>query len=49
MEKDQVNGEKIAGKRMLSLDAIREFDMFFITGGTAAIFGICAALGCQNG
>ena len=49
MAKDQVNGEKRTGKRLLSLDALRGFDMFFITGGAAAISGICAALGCQDG
>ena len=41
--------EKKTGGRLLSLDALRGFDMFFITGGAAAISGICAALGCQDG
>ena len=44
-----MNCEKKTGGRLLSLDALRGFDMFFITGGAAAISGICAALGCQDG
>lgn len=36
---------KGSGKRLLSLDALRGFDMFFITGGAMAISGLCAALG----
>ncbi len=37
------------GKRLQSLDALRGFDMFFITGGATAISGLCAALGCDGG
>ena len=32
-------------ERLMSLDALRGFDMFFITGGSAMISGICAAFG----
>lgn len=35
--------------RLMSLDALRGFDMFFITGGSALIAGICAALGSPDG
>ena len=37
------------GRRIASIDALRGFDMFFITGGAALIGGICAALGCGDG
>ena len=33
-------------ERLWSLDALRGFDMFFITGGAGIISGLCAALGC---
>jgi len=36
-------------ERLLSLDALRGFDMFFITGGSALIVGLCAAFGCADG
>lgn len=32
--------------RLDSLDVLRGFDMFFITGGAAMIVGLCAALNC---
>ena len=35
--------------RLLSLDALRGFDMFFITGGSALITAICVACGCGEG
>ncbi len=34
--------------RLLSLDALRGFDMFFIMGGAVLIRAICAALGAPN-
>ena len=37
------------GNRLLSLDALRGFDMFFITGGAVAISGVCSAIGCADG
>lgn len=33
----------------MSLDALRGFDMFFITGGAGIIAGLCAALGWADG
>lgn len=33
----------------MSLDALRGFDMFFITGGAAVISSLCVALGCRDG
>ena len=35
--------------RLMSLDALRGFDMFFITGGSALITGLCVAFGCGDG
>ena len=35
--------------RILSIDALRGFDMFFITGGSALVSGLGAALGCGDG
>ena len=35
--------------RLMSLDALRGFDMFFITGGSGIIAGLCAALGWGDG
>lgn len=35
-------------ERLMSLDALRGFDMFFITGGSALITGLCVALGCGD-
>lgn len=34
--------------RLLSLDALRGFDMFFITGGAALIVALCKAFGCPG-
>ncbi len=34
--------------RIASIDALRGFNMFFITGGSVLITGICAALDCPN-
>ena len=34
--------------RLASLDALRGFDMFFITGGASLVCGICAALGMND-
>lgn len=36
-------------ERLMSLDALRGFDMFFITGGSDMIVGICSALGSPGG
>ena len=36
-------------ERLLSLDTLRGFDMFFITGGTMLVSGVCAALGLGDG
>ena len=38
-----------AGGRLVSLDALRGFDMLFIMGGGGLITAICAALGCPDG
>ena len=35
-------------ERVLSVDALRGFDMFFITGGSALIVGICSGFGCPD-
>lgn len=40
MKKDNAPSE-----RLMSLDALRGFDMFFITGGAGIIAGLCAAFG----
>ena len=48
-EKQQKSEAKEAvaapSQRVASIDALRGFDMFFITGGSALVIGICAALG----
>lgn len=36
-------------QRLLSIDALRGFDMFFIIGGAALISVLCAAFGCADG
>ena len=36
-------------ERLLSLDALRGFDMFFITGGSALVSALCGVCGCANG
>lgn len=38
----QENMKKV---RLMSLDALRGFDMFFITGGANIVIGLCAGLG----
>ena len=40
---------KSAGRRLASLDALRGFDMFFITGGAGIIAGLCSGLGYGDG
>ena len=35
--------------RLASLDALRGFDMFFITGGATLITALCAAFGFGDG
>ena len=35
-------------QRLASLDALRGFDMFFITGGSAMILGFCEVFGCPK-
>lgn len=37
------------GQRLMSLDALRGMDMFFITGGAGIILGLCACFGCSDG
>ena len=37
--------ETAKSERLLSLDALRGFDMFFITGGSAMILGLCEVFG----
>lgn len=44
-----MNGEAKTNRRLLSLDALRGFDMFFITGGATLVLGVCGALGCGDG
>ena len=34
--------------RLMSIDALRGFDMFFITGGATLIAALCAAFGCGD-
>jgi len=34
--------------RLKSLDALRGFDMFFITGGAGVVAGLCAGFGCGD-
>lgn len=36
-------------RRLLSLDALRGFDMFFITGGATIVAGLCAGFGWGDG
>ena len=36
---------KSHGGRLASIDALRGFDMFFITGGANIVIGLCAGLG----
>lgn len=40
--------ERKSSGRLLSLDTLRGFDMFFIMGGAGFIAGLCSALGCGN-
>jgi len=35
-------------KRLMSIDALRGFDMFCITGGSALVAALCAAFGCGD-
>jgi predicted acyltransferase len=37
------------GGRLLSLDALRGFDMFFIMGGSQLMMALCAAFGASGG
>jgi len=37
------------GKRLLSLDVLRGFDMFFIMGFSSLVTGVCTAFGCGDG
>ena len=36
-------------ERLMSIDALRGFDMFFITGGAMLISALCVACGCGDG
>ena len=40
--------EEKKSNRLMSLDALRGFDMFFITGGSALVAALCAAFGCGD-
>ena len=40
---------KGTGGRLLSLDVLRGFDMFFIMGGASLVTALCAACGCGGG
>ena len=44
-EQIKENQSGASAPRLASIDALRGFDMFFITGGSALISGLCAALG----
>ena len=46
MTAEEVTVEKPS--RIASIDALRGFNMFFITGGSALIAGICSALNCPD-
>ena len=39
----------VRSNRILSIDALRGFDMFFITGGSVLVSGLCAVFGCGDG
>ena len=39
----------VRSNRLLSIDALRGFDMFFITGGSVLVSGLCAVFGCGDG
>ena len=43
-----MDGNFVKGNRLMSLDALRGFDMFFITGGAALIVGLCSGVGCGD-
>jgi len=44
-EQANENQNGASAPRLASIDALRGFDMFFITGGSALISGLCVALG----
>ena len=48
---DSVDGAVpvVCSPRLLSIDALRGFDMFFITGGSVLVAGLCVMLGCGDG
>lgn len=48
---DSRDGTTTSGRttRVLSIDALRGFDMFFITGGSVLVSGLCSALGFGEG
>ncbi len=47
--KEAVANEVQRMERLASLDALRGFDMFFITGGSAMILGLCEVFGSPKG
>lgn len=47
-QEKKVENAAAPSQRLASIDALRGFDMFFITGGSALIAGICKALNCSN-
>ncbi|MBR3958079.1 MAG: DUF5009 domain-containing protein [Kiritimatiellae bacterium] len=49
MTKESTFDVKPTGGRLASLDALRGFDMFFITGGAGIITGLCRVLGHGDG
>ena len=49
MKGEKLKGEKVEGKRLMSLDALRGFDMLFIMGLAGLVTAVCGALGCGDG
>jgi predicted acyltransferase len=47
-QKDEFKEAASASQRLASIDVLRGFNMFFITGGSALIAGTCAALKCPD-
>ena len=49
VSKEPTVNEVPCTERLASLDALRGFDMFFITGGSAMILGFCEVFGSPKG
>ena len=47
--KEAATNEVPRTERLASLDALRGFDMFFITGGSAMILGFCEVFSSPKG